>query len=216
MRYAILSDVHGRTKKLRAILNDALAWGAQRIISLGDVGGDACVSLLYQTGVEPVFGNYEVSGWRWLNASNSRWVRTWSPLLISPSFLAAHAVPWFPDGLHNVEDADVWVRGAGRSWRSLFPYLTGDGDTMWRALAELESHDKAILFHGHTHCQTIWQWSPARGLVQMRERSIVVQESQRYIIGVGSVGMPEDGAWAAYSVYDSETGRVEQRAVSPF
>ena len=45
MRYAVLSDVHGRHEKLAGVLTDIRSRGVQWITSLGDVGGDHCLTL---------------------------------------------------------------------------------------------------------------------------------------------------------------------------
>jgi hypothetical protein len=211
MRYAILSDVHGRREKLEAVLEDARSWGATEIVSLGDVGGDPCVALLRQAGAAAVFGNYEVSGWVRLQPKNQAWVREWRPLLERDGFLAVHAAPWWPPELETVEDADRWLRKMGQPWRALFPYLTEDERHLWRALAELESAEKALLFHGHTHRQAVWRWGPTARLVRVRRTVIRVEPGHRYVVGVGSVGLPEDGSWAGYTLYDADTARIEQR-----
>lgn len=209
MRYAILSDVHGRHERLASVLDDARSRGAARIISLGDIGGDSCVNLLRQAGALAVFGNYEVSGWTRLQPENQAWVRSWTPLLAGDDFLAVHAAPWRPEGLHTVDDFAAWLDATGRPWRDPFPYLTDDEDYLWQALAELEEMEKSILFHGHTHQQSAWQWGPTGRLRRLRASSIQVKADHRYMVGVGSVGLPEDGGRAAYAIYDSPTGRID-------
>ena len=208
MRYIILSDVHGRRRKLSAALDDAQARRAHQIISLGDVGGDDCLSLLRQAGTLAVFGNYEVSGWEHLSAEHRAWVRDWPPLLVEDGFLAVHAVPWWPQGLQTIQDFGRWLQDTGQSWRSLFPYLN-DKDSMWPALAELENAGKQILFHGHTHQQAIWRWEPTGRLQRVETATLKLDPAQRAIVGVGSVGMPEDGGWASYCIYDTDVGRIE-------
>lgn len=208
VRYAIISDVHGRRQKLEAVLSDAWARGAEQVISLGDVGGDACLLLLRQARVLAVFGNYEVSGWRRVATEHRDWIRGWPSLLVEDGFLAVHAAPWWPGGLHTVEDFGKWLKETRQSWRALFPYLT-DEDGVWRALAELEETGKAVLFHGHTHQQAIWRWGATGRLRKMRAAAVDVEAGQRYVVGVGSVGLPEDGGWAAYTLYDSDPGRIE-------
>jgi predicted phosphodiesterase len=210
MRYGILSDVHGRREKLEVVLGDALRREAEQIISLGDVGGDDCLSLLCQAGAKAVFGNYEVSGWRRLGPKHRDWVRGWPPILVEEGFLAVHAAPWYPKGLQNVGDFGAWLRSTGRSWRALFPYLTEDDDYLWQALAELEMAGKAILFHGHTHQQAVWRWDPAGHLRQVRPTMIAIKPDHRYVVGVGSVGLPEDGGWADYVLYDTDAGWIER------
>jgi predicted phosphodiesterase len=210
MRYAILSDVHGRLEKLETVLGDARERGAEQIVSLGDVGGDDCLSLLRQAGALAVFGNYEVSGWRRLQLEHRTWVQEWSPLLARDGFLAVHAAPYWPQGLENVADFGRWLDETGKSWRALFPYLTDDQEAMWQALAELEETGESVLFHGHTHQQSIWYWEPAGHLGQERASTFQLKAGHRYIVGVGSVGLPEDGGWAAYILYDANARQVER------
>lgn len=210
MRYAILSDVHGRWQKLDAVLTDAQRRGADRIVSLGDVGGDDCVALLAQVGALAVFGNYEVSGWRRLAPEFQKWVRNWPPLLSEDGFLAVHAAPWWPQGLRTVEHFGQWLKQTGQSWRALFPYLTEDQDYLWQALAELENAGSQVLFHGHTHQPAIWRWSPAGRMQQRHATTVEVRPEYHYVVGVGSVGLPEGGGWATYTLYDSGTHRIVQ------
>lgn len=215
MRYALLSDVHGRRAKLEAVLDDIQSRGADRIVSLGDVGGDNCLALLRQAGAVAAFGNYEVSGWHRLQPPHRAWVRSWPPLLAEDGFLAAHAVPWRPEGVDNVAEFGRWLKETGQPWRALFPYLNVDEDSMWQALAELEAAGKAILFHGHTHQQAIWRWQPAGRLSQVRAPVVPVEAGHNYIVGVGSVGLPQDGSWAGYTIYDASAGQIEQVRVGP-
>jgi len=214
MLHAFLSDVHGRSHKLKAVLADLQAQGAGQIISLGDVGGSDCQAILKKAGAQAVFGNYEVSGWQRLDAEHQSWVKSLPPVLTGDHFLAAHAVPWRPEGLQTVVDYGLWLRNTGRSWRSLFPYLMEDEKYIWRALAELEMAGKSLLFHGHTHLQAAWQWEPAGRLRPVRNPVFDIKPGHRYIIGVGSAGLPEDGCWAAYALYDDETSNVELRCLS--
>lgn len=209
MRYAILSDVHDRCPKLEFVLADAQRRGGQQIVSLGDVGGDDCLALLRRAGAMAVFGNYEVSSWRRLRSEHQKWVQGWPPLLAQDGFLAVHAAPWWPANLCTIEDFGSWLKRTGQSWRALFPYLDEDEDHFWQALAELESADAAILFHGHTHQQQIWCWGPAGRLRPVHSTSFDVKAGYRYVVGVGSVGLPEDGSWTAYVVYDADARHVE-------
>lgn len=208
MRYAILSDVHSQRQKLEMVLDDAKAQGADRVISLGDVGADDCLALLREVGALAVFGNYEVSGWRCLAPRHQAWVREWPARLAKDGFLAVHAVPWSPDGLQTVGDFGDWLKRTGRSWLSLFPYLTEDQDTLWKVLAELETSGKAILFHGHTHRTAIWVWGPDGRWLKARATTVKIRAGHYYVVGVGSVGFPEDGSWTAYALYDTAGAEI--------
>ena len=209
MRYAFLSDIHSRRKKLETVLADAKVRGVDHFISLGDVGAEDCLALLQEVGAMAVFGNYEVSGWKRLAPSHRAWVRAWPALLAEDGFLAVHAVPWWPDGLQTVKDFHDWLKRTGRSWRSLFPYLTEDEDALWQVLAELENSGKAILFHGHTHLPAIWTWGTDGRLRKVRAATVTVKPGHYYSVGVGSVGFPEDGSWATYALYDAAGGEIQ-------
>jgi hypothetical protein len=210
MLYAIFSDVHGQRQKLEAVLADARRRRAARFISLGDVGLNGCLALLRQAGAGTVFGNYEVSGWPHLAAPDRAWVQSWPPLLAEDDFLAVHAAPWWPAGLANVQDFGAWLKKTAATWRALFPYLSENEEHRWQALAELETAGKRLLFHGHTHRQAIWQWAPAGSLRPLCSAQVQLQPGCRYLVGVGSVGQPDDGGWATYTVYDAGDGRIEQ------
>ena len=210
MRYAILSDVHGHLEELEAVLGDAWERGAEQIVSLGDVGGDDCLSLLRQAGALAVLGNYEVSGWRRLQPEHRAWVQEWTPMLAKDGFLAVHAAPCWPEGLETVADFGRWLEETGKSWRALFPYLTEDPEVLWQALAELEETGEAVLFHGHTHEQSVWCCEPTGHLRKVRAPIFQLKDGHRYVAGVGSVGLPEDGGWAAYALYDAGARQVER------
>lgn len=214
MRYAFLSDVHGHVAKLQAVLADAQARSAApgaagpQVVSLGDVGGDDCLALLRGAGAAAVFGNYDVSGWRRLG-ENRAWVQSWPPMLAGQTFLAVHAAPWWPEGLATLEAFGAWREQRGRSWPGLFPYLSESEDFLWQALAELDTAGKAILFHGHTHTQAVWRCAPDGRLLRIRARAFEIKPEHRYVVGVGSVGVPQDGTGSAYVLYDEDRGTVQ-------
>jgi predicted phosphodiesterase len=215
VRYAILSDVHSRYEKLEAVLADAMQRNASHFISLGDVGSERCLALLRRVGALAVFGNYEVSGWRRFTPTYRAWVQRWPPLLTEDGFLAVHAAPWWPEGLKNIQDFEAWLKRTRRSWRALFPYLTGGEDQLWRALSHLEIAGRSLLFHGHTHRQAVWRWRPSGSLERMRSATASIEPDCRYVVGVGSVGLPEDDSWAAYTLYDAAAACIEQITVKP-
>ncbi|UCC61920.1 MAG: metallophosphoesterase family protein [Anaerolineae bacterium] len=214
MRYAILSDIHSNLLALERVLADARRRGAEAFLCLGDVGSDAGLDRLRQAGADLVFGNWEVSQWGYLHQENQAWVRGLSPMLTRDNFLAAHAAPWWPAGLSNVEDFMDHILRQGVRWRVLFPYLDQDTDALWQALAELENAGRQILFHGHTHVQVAQRVGPTGRITRLRRPEFTLDRRARYVIGVGSVGRPEDGPAPRYVVYDDEIAHVWLRALN--
>ena len=65
MRIAVLSDVHGNTPALKAIIESIKQNNIDRIIYLGDVVGigpepDKCLDLIIENNFEMVLGNHEL------------------------------------------------------------------------------------------------------------------------------------------------------------
>jgi hypothetical protein len=213
MRFAILSDIHGNLLALERALADATRRGADAILCLGDVGSDACLDRLRHAEADLIFGNWEVSQWGYLREDNQSWVRSLSPLLTGDHFLAVHAAPWWPDGLSTVEDFMTYILRQGVKWRALFPYLDQDEDALWQAVVRLEQANRRVLFHGHTHIQITHRAGPTGRMTRLRQPEFVVDRRAHYIVGVGSVGRPEDDPSPKYVLYDDETACVSLRAL---
>ncbi|MDY7040520.1 MAG: metallophosphoesterase family protein [Chloroflexota bacterium] len=213
MRYAILSDIHGKLGPLEAALADAQQLGAETFISLGDVGSDACFDLLRSVEAIGVFGNWEVSRWRELSTPNQLFVLSLTPIFVGDDFLATHAAPWWPEGSRTVVDIMDYMLARGIKWRELFPYLDEDEAARWQALAELENRDKQVLFHGHTHHREVWRIGPTGRMVRLTRREITLNARAHYLVGVGSLARPEKGGTAGYALFDDVTRTVEMREV---
>jgi predicted phosphodiesterase len=216
LRYAFLSDVHGHTNILRYVLDLLQADAIDQFVSLGDVGNDDCYDLLRARGAIGVFGNYEVSGYSSLSPENAAFVRHLPPVLTQDDFLAAHAVPTYPAGLLNVAHFADYMRQRDVSWRGMFRYPNSEDDTLFEIFAELQAEGKRLFFHGHTHRQQVWRIRPGDAPREIRGARIARERLACDIIGVGSLGRPEDGPSPRYVIYDSGQNEIELRAVTRF
>lgn len=212
--YAILSDVHGQLSLLRRVLADARQRGAETIVSLGDISSDDCYDALREAQVQAAFGNYEASGWGDLSPENQQWVRSWPAVVVGDTFLAAHAAPYFPAPISNVDEVLDYLLNHQVKWKHLFPRLNVDQEACWLAWAALQERGRHIFFYGHTHVQHIWRIASAndgehRGLQMIRQRRLILQDQDSYLVGVGSVGVPQDTPQPGYVLYDETTGIVE-------
>jgi predicted phosphodiesterase len=214
MLYAILSDVHGNLLALERVLADARLQSARAILCLGDVGSDACLDRLRQAGADLVFGNWEVSQWGRLRQENQALVRNLPPLLSGDSFLAVHAAPWRPEGLFNVEEFMDYILHQRVRWRVLFPYLDHDESARWQTIVELQNAGRNILFHGHTHVQMAYHVEPSGHMVRLHQSEFTLDSRAHYVVGVGSVGRPEDDPAPKYVLYDDSTATVHLRSLS--
>lgn len=218
MRYAIFSDLHDNQHGLAAVLLDAAAWQAETLLYLGDVGRELRLFLaLQERQVACTFGNWEVSGWQRLPAPLAAWVGDWPATIRQGSAIFAHATPDMPSTVTNTAEASSYMT-AGHSWQALFPRLQRDEAARWSALAALETADLRIAFHGHTHVQEFYSWeSDDAGHRHLRvvrtpgEFTLTPgppTAPNRYLVGVGSAGAPDDGPGLCYALYDDVTQQV--------
>jgi len=214
MRYAFISDVHGRFNILRDLLRFLATDQIDMVIGLGDTGKDPAYDMLRSVSALGTFGNYEVSGYPRLSRENQRYVLRLPYVFSHNDFLAAHAVPYHPPGLSSVIDCHKYLMNTRASWRSLFPYPDEDDTALWKIYAELQVKGKHLFFHGHTHRHQVWVVSPHERLTDTQERQFFVERDTHYIIGVGSLGQSQDGPHPAYAVYDDQAHKVELRVLS--
>ncbi len=214
MIWAIVSDIHGRGDLLRLVLVDAAERNASRYLCLGDVGHGAALDLLLERQAACVFGNWEASGLRGMDQPYRSLVARWPAWRRADGLWAAHASPIWPEGLAITGVVD-YLRQRNLHWLALFPSLYRSEEARWAALAELEASDAAVFFHGHTHIQEAWRWQPDAALERIDGTEFAIeQDGSRYLVGVGSVGEPHDGAGACYALYDDEARQVTWRRVS--
>lgn len=210
--WAFFSDVHGRGDRLKRALADATAQGAARILGLGDIASTHALDLLNALDAQNVFGNWEASGLRGMPMPYRGQLTRWPAQLRADSFWAAHASPVWPAGLGITGVVD-YLRVQQSHWSALFPSLQRSDDARWAALAELEAANVTVFFHGHTHVQEAWRWVPGSAPHRLEGVDFTVDDGERWLVGVGSVGDPHDGGGICYTLYDDSARRVMWRRV---
>ena len=207
---AILSDVHGNVGALRRAIEDARAQGATQFVHLGDLGDGEAHEVLSTVHPRSVLGNWEVSSWPTLPKRWQEEVKTWPFVIQEGEVVYAHASPVWPERIKTLEEAHAYVLERG-SWFALFPALDKDEDARWEAYAWLQEHGARILFHGHTHVQKAWTFTPDNRERALSAPEFSIEEGYLYIVGVGSVGRPFDGPGVCYALWQPDTGRVTLR-----
>lgn len=215
MRTAIFADLHDNYAGLTAVLDDAAAQKVDRTIFLGDAGhAPRILAALQVRRIPCVYGNWEVSGLRRWNASLAAWVDAWPAVIREGDAVYCHATPDMPAALVTAGAAADWMK-PGMSWSAIFPRLHQNTDAVWNALAWMETASVTVAFHGHTHVQMVWVWEPATNHLRSFTNLTRVRlaPGTRTIIGVGSAGVPEDGAWPRYAIYDDAAATVLLRTL---
>lgn len=229
MRYAVLADVHANLEALTAVLDDARALGAERVVCAGDLVGyhadpNAVVDLLRAHDVVAVAGNHDRAAagitepddfgdvarravlWtRGRLAAGARAYLASLPLarVVDGRFLLFHG------GLHPAPNADLHLSSAARVRHSIQAFAAGG----WGV---------RIAFFGHTHRAVVH--SARGGAITDRRpapaagggETMDLDGGAHHLVNPGSVGQPRDGgAGAAYAVFDAARGQIHLRRV-PF
>jgi predicted phosphodiesterase len=215
--WALVSDVHGRGDRLARVLADLQVQRAERILALGDIAAPAAIALLDRAGALCVFGNWEASGLRGLPPPYRSWVARWPALLHMDGFLAGHATPVWPANL-GIGGVVEYLRARNLHWTQLFPSLQHSESSRAAAFKALGESGTNVFLHGHTHTQEAWQLcedqSPRRiEYTAVQNGVLELGEGESWLVGVGSVGDPHDGAGAHYALYDSSARRLTWRRV---
>jgi diadenosine tetraphosphatase ApaH/serine/threonine PP2A family protein phosphatase len=210
MKYLIISDIHSNLEALASVLADAQKRQPDSVICLGDFVGyganpNECVQTIADLpNATAVLGNHDAAvidltqremfnpvaraGILYsaanLQEENIDYLKG-LPLIIDShdDFIAAHASPYKPEAwvyvVEPLEAADAF---------------------------HVMSHPLAFI--GHTHFPAVHSDNGA--VVPFApEGHIKVNEGQKIVINVGSVGQPRDGdPRAAYVIYDGETKTV--------
>ncbi|MFT5050419.1 MAG: putative phosphodiesterase [Chlamydiales bacterium] len=211
MRYGILGDIHSNLSALQTVLDAMDADGVDRILSVGDVVGygaapSETIELVRERGVQVVKGNHDAAcvleldityfnpyareAVLWTNAKLSKpeieWLRELPMTYVGEHCCVSHgtlATPERYDYVQTTEDADP----------------------------SLDEMQRRVCFVGHTHVPvTILRLKedPSR-TGYTTEDEVDLDEIDRALVNVGSVGQPRDEDWrAAYGLYDSEANRV--------
>lgn len=222
MTYAILSDVHGNLEALRAVLDDCVCQGAERIMFLGDAVGygadpGPCIELLRSRAHVMIMGNHDgacaagsdIEGLNPHAAEALLWTR---------HILPPHEISFLTElPMELREDGMLFVHGSPYE-PNRWHYILSEHD----AERGFSSCRDQLVFVGHTHkpltCIETGRKRVFGGEVRRVEldysTTMSLSVNRRYILNAGSVGQPRDhDPRAAYGLYDSSSSTFLVRRV---
>ena len=211
MKYGIFSDIHGNYEALRKVMESMERLGVEKKICLGDVVGygpwpNECVEVVRENADITVVGNHDIaaigreSSETWNNYNAQRAIE-WTQQVLTPQsqdFLASlpymvseepalfvHASPWSP--------AD-------------WPYVSSLDD----AVDAFSFFTEKMCFIGHTHWPIVVIMEGEQSFKVSETLFHTVQDNQRILVNVGSVGQPRDrNPLASWCLCDTDKMTVE-------
>jgi predicted phosphodiesterase len=217
MRLAVVSDIHGNLEAFKQVLLDIDRSKVDGVACLGDCIGygpepDQVVSLVRRKNIPSVMGNHELG---LVNKSYLGWFNqpTRRSLLLTQELLSADTLEF----IKNLQSALIFQGYRlvhGFPPESITTYLFDVFQSEFvRAFSDMQED---MCFVGHTHVPEIVGFDGhkvSRDPLHQGLRSL--DDGNKYIINVGSVGQPRDGNnRAKYVIWDSSRQTVDLRYVA--
>ncbi|MFC1608701.1 metallophosphoesterase family protein [Patescibacteria group bacterium] len=219
MKVAIISDIHGNLEALMAIEKDMLSQGVERIYCLGDVVGygpfpGKCLQWTVAKGIMVLKGNHEygVCNQDEIRERFNRYA--FEAIQFSGKQLSDDEIIYI-DNLPLtavVQELDFSLSHSS-FWSPEYWVYVQDAGAAKRDLGVMSTR---IGFLGHTHIPFVF--GSEKGLCRVLPDRFLLNNNERFIINVGSVGQPRDGdCRASYGIleYDDDGSiRFDLRRVS--
>ncbi len=217
MKLALISDIHANLPALKAVLDDIVAAGADRIVCLGDVVGyntqpAECIAALRRLDVLCVAGNHDLA------VCGRITTKTFSRA-------AARAVAWTQrslgrDDLHflaglplkaAIDRKLIAVHGALHPQTDCATVRLDSDERRLQSFQALMADPSGarICAFGHTHHAGVYEFRKG-GAVTLPPMKVSLRDDAYYLINPGTVGDPrERDRRASYMIVD-----LAQRTVS--
>lgn len=216
MKYGILGDIHGNLSALERVLAALQPERVDFLISVGDVVGYGaapreCIALLREASTQVVLGNHDAAA---VDMLDMAYFNTYArdAVLWTKRILTRDERSWL-SALPLARHLEHCSVAHGTLYRpELFDYVQTPED----ANPSLDVMPLSVCFVGHSHVPVSLMRmadDPTRTAYTV-DSLIDVNEAQRALINVGSVGQPRDeDPRAAYAVYDTDAGEISIRRV---
>lgn len=213
MRYALISDIHSNLEALKAVVENLEKETADKYLCLGDIVGYAAnpnesIGILRGFADAAIIGNHDSAAVGDMN------IEGFNPL-------AQKAITWTADEL--TPENREYLRSLPETLSigdCLLVHSSPSDPLMWRYIfsiddAKMEFHHftERICVVGHSHQPLAFIQYKGRVIADTGQ-SFEIEEGNRYIINVGSVGQPRDlDPRATYAIYDTDKNTIDIRRV---
>lgn len=215
MKLAVIADIHSNLEALNVVLS--ATGDVDGYICSGDIVGygpnpNECIEIIKKLNCSTVAGNHDKAavdelGIEWFKKEAAEAITWTKGVLTDASREYLKNLPTYLE----LDDTEI-VHGSLR--RPLEEYISN----LTEGVATIELIKKYLLFTGHLHIPLVMvkDSSGKYDGWQMNDGDIVrIDEFQKVIVNVGSVGQPRDmDNRASFGIYDTEAKTVEIKRVS--
>lgn len=227
MKYAIISDIHGNLAAFKWTLTDARKRGCEKIICLGDLTGYGkrsveCVELAMKEVDVCLMGNHDSACCGKENPLELIFNRNYDVDVATRDLLDRRQMEWLRARPYVMQGKGFACTHGEFTRPKEWGYIINPVDA-WLSLRVMS---ESVLFIGHSHVPAIMKLSAAdakkaksmdqktaieglSGLNPIKENGFVIERGVRYVVNVGSVGLPRMGSKAAYAIYDDKARSVD-------
>lgn len=218
MTYAIISDIHANEIALAAVIEDARACGAGKVICLGDVVGygpepEKTVNAIRRIAAVSLAGNHDDAVAGRLDPSDF--------IDLAADAVSRHRDALSPENLNWLKSRPYLFRAktfacshSDFTSPKSFLYVSDE----FEAAANFAATREQLMFVGHSHVPGIFLVGSSGKVYSLAPTDFTVEDGKRYIVNPGSVGYPRtDGntCESTYVLYDDVERTVTFRRL-PF
>jgi len=204
MKYGVFGDIHGNLEALKAVVATFKEMGVEKYLCVGDIIGYGanpaeCIATVRELGSRVVAGNHDFATIEKLNIdffnSYAREAVVWTRKQISEedrNFLSELKL------VETINEQITIVHGS-LNFPEMFDYI----QTSYDAHLSLQTLDTQVCFLGHSHVPV--SFFQKKTVSYTMDLDFTLEENQKALINVGSVGQPRDeNPNACCCVYDSD------------
>ena len=210
MRYGLISDIHGNLEALSVVIKELEKRNVDAVLCLGDIIGygpdpEECVNLVKRHANVILAGNHDYAALGLLD------IRYFNPH-------ARRAIEWTASQISEATRKFLKERPLMRVYDDFtIVHATPAEPEKWNYILSLEDaaenfdhFQNQVCFIGHSHVPVIIA-RDEQGKISVRKgNEIELQDKEKYIINIGSVGQPRDlDPRAAFAIFDAERKHYE-------
>lgn len=205
MKIAIISDIHGNLEALSEVFNYLSDKGVNDVFCLGDIVGygpnpNECIDLVASKCKKSIIGNHDHAA---LGLTSIEYFNDFAKLSTywTMNELTNKSKDFLLSLDFQISTNDYILVHSSPSEPKSWNYVLSEED----AKQEFEHFEQNVCFIGHSHYPVIFSKNGFS-----RKGNIVLDDTNKYIVNVGSTGQPRDGdSRACFCIYNLEQKSVE-------